>query len=73
MVLNLCISNDHALIFVPSFNTLKISRRILELLSGHDFPTKIYKGALFHKNIGGVLALVLCTSSNDALYLYHVF
>ena len=28
--------------------------------------------ALFRKNVGGVSVLVLCTSSDDVLYLYQV-
>ena len=30
---------------------------------------QIFKGELFHKNVGGVMVLVLCTSSDDAFYL----
>ena len=34
--------------------------------------TEIYKGALFHKNVGGVTLLVLYTSPDYALYLSQV-
>ena len=33
---------------------------------------KISKGHNSVKNVGGVLILVLCTSSDDGLYLYQV-
>ena len=33
---------------------------------------KISKGHNSVKNVGGVLVLVLCTSSDDGLYLYQV-
>ena len=36
------------------------------------FIRKISKGHNFVKNEGGVPILVLCTSSDDALYLYKV-
>ena len=43
-VLTFCMSSNH--VFVkPSF--VKISQRVSELLSGHDFHTEIYKGAYF--------------------------
>ena len=49
---------------------MKISQRDRELLYGHDVHSEILKGASFRKNIGGVKFLNLCTSSDDALYLY---
>ena len=36
------------------------------------FIAKISKGHNSVKNIGGVAVLVLCTLSNDGLYLYKV-
>ena len=36
------------------------------------FIRKILKGHNSINNIGGVLVLVLCTSSDDDLYLYQV-
>ena len=33
---------------------------------------KFSKGHNFVKNVGGVTVLVLCTSSDNALYLYQV-
>ena len=56
------------LYIVTSF--MKISRKVSELLSGHDFPTKIFKDDSSVKNVGRVTVLVLCTSHDDALYLY---
>ena len=47
---------------------MKISRLVLKL-SGHNFHTKLFKEALLHKNVGGVMDLVLCTSS-DGVYIY---
>ena len=43
-----------------------------ELLSGHDFHTKIYKGHSLHKNVAGVTVLVFQTLSDNALYLYKL-
>ena len=34
--------------------------------------TKIYKEAYFHRNVDGVMELVLCTSPDNALYLSQV-
>ena len=34
--------------------------------------TKISTGAYFHKNVGGVAVLVLCTLPDNALYLRQV-
>ena len=39
----------------------------LGLLSGHDFHLGICYGALFHKDIGRVMVLALCTLADDAL------
>ena len=49
---------------------MKISKRVSELLSGHDFQYS--KGINSIKNVGRVIVLVLCTLSDDALYLYKV-
>ena len=46
--------------------------KILELYCGQDFHTKIYKGALFHTNVGRVMVLNLYSSSHDTLYVYKV-
>ena len=51
---------------------MKISWTASKVYSGHDFHRKNFKGPLFHKNIGGVIVLVLCTSSDNGLYLYQV-
>ena len=43
MIFILCTSSDNArTMFIPSL--VKISRRVSELLSGHDFHIKIFKG-----------------------------
>ena len=52
---------------------MKISKRISEVLSGHDFQSSIFsKGINLVKNVGRVMVLVLCLLSDDALYLYKV-
>ena len=53
-------------------STKKISHKVPELLSGHNFYTKIYNGGKFHKNISRIMVLVLCTSPDNAFYLYQV-
>ena len=58
------------LYIVPS--VVKISQMVSELLSGHDFHYKIFKGTYFRKNVGGVMVLVLCKLSYHVLYLYKV-
>ena len=52
---------------------VKISQRVSELLSGHDFHSEIFKGGLFRKNEGGVEVFILCISSEDTLYLFKNF
>ena len=49
---------------------MKISKRVLELLSGHDFQYSNFQRGI--KNVGRDMVLVLCTSSDNALYLYKV-
>ena len=34
--------------------------------------SQIFKGDLLRKNVGGVMILVLCLLSDDALHLYKV-
>ena len=51
---------------------MKISQRVSELLNGHDFPCKIFKGALFCQNEGGSLVIVLCLLSDSALNSFQV-
>ena len=34
--------------------------RVSEFLSKHDFQIEIFKGEYFHKNVNGVIVLVLC-------------
>ena len=43
---------------------MKISKRLLELSSGHDFHTEIYNRHNCASNVGGVTVLVFCTSSD---------
>ena len=40
----------------------------MDMISNSQFS----KGDLFHKNVGGVMVLVLCLLSDDALDLYKV-
>ena len=54
-------------IFVPSF--VKIPQRDSDLLSGHDFPTKSFKGHNSVQNIGGITKLVLSTPTDCVLHL----
>ena len=38
-------SSHHPMVLIFVSSLVKISQRISELLSGHDFPTEIFKGA----------------------------
>ena len=49
-----------------------ISQYVIEVLSGHDFCTKISKEHNSVKNVGGVTVLLLSISHDGALYLYQV-
>ena len=51
---------------------MNISQRVSELLSEHNVPTEIFKGAQFHQDVGGVLVLNLCTWPNGDICLYQV-
>ena len=51
---------------------MKISKRVSDALSGHDFQVKFSKGNNSVNNVCGVMVSVLCTSSDDPLYLYKV-
>ena len=55
---------------------MKVSQRISELQTGTVGSTlmclQLTKGHNYIKTVGGVMVLVLCTSSDDALYLYQV-
>ena len=51
---------------------MKISQQFSKLLSGHYFQPEIFKGHNSLKNIGRVMVLNLCTSSNGALYLVYI-
>ena len=55
---------------VPSF--VKISQRVSKFLSRHVFQTETFKGELFHKNVDGVMVIVLGTSPDGAFRLYQV-
>ena len=58
------------LYIVPSF--VKISQRVSKFFSRLNLQTEIFKGEKFHKNVNGVMVLVLCTSPDSALYFYIV-
>ena len=53
---------------------MQISKRVSqELLSGHDFQySSFQRGIIPFRNVDRVMVLVLCTLSDDALYLYKV-
>ena len=70
MVLVICTSSDDVLYL--SQVSQKYLKGFLSYLLDTISMLEFMKGALFHKNAGGVTILILCTSSDDALYLYHV-
>ena len=52
---------------------MKISLRVSQFLSRHNFQNEIFKGYNYvKKNVDGVKVLILCTPSDDALYLYKI-
>ena len=52
---------------------MKIFLRALKLYIGETiFIRKISKGHKFANIVGGILVLVLCTSSDNGLYLFQV-
>ena len=52
---------------------MKIFKRVSQSHSVARFPIfKFLKGNNSIKNVGGVMVLVLCLLSDDALYLYKV-
>ena len=52
---------------------MKISIRVSEKLSGHDFKySNLHRGIILQINVGGVMVLVHCTLSDDVLNLYKV-
>ena len=69
-VVNLCMSSGHALYLC------QVSRNYLEQYQSYTADTisirKITKGNNSAKNVGGVTAVHLCTSSGHALYFYQV-
>ena len=54
--------------FVLSF--AKISQRVLELLSGHDFPTNSLKRAQSRQRYRGNY---VCTSSDGAIFVLSIW
>ena len=50
---------------------MKIFWAVSKLWIGHDFYQKNFKRGII-PYVGGVSVLVLCTSSDDGLYLYQV-
>ena len=70
MVLTLCTSSDGDLYFYKV--SQKYSGQYQSYRADTIFIRKISKGHNSVKNVGGVSVLVLCTSSDDVLYLYQV-
>ena len=48
---------------------MKISQRVSELLSGHDFSTKVFKG--YVKKVDEIILLILSELPGRASYLYQ--
>ena len=51
---------------------MKISKSVSEVLSGHDLQVKFSERNNSINNVGGVMVPILCTSSDNPLYLYKV-
>ena len=51
---------------------MKMFLTVLKLQRGHDFHSKIFKGALFRKNADEITVLFLYTASDGRLVLYKV-
>ena len=51
---------------------MKISYRVSELLSRHNFHGEFSKGNNSIKNVDEVKVLILCILSDDALYVYII-
>ena len=70
MVLVLCTSSDNVLYLY------QVVSKFLKGFKSYCAETvtivKFAKGHNSVKNVGGVMVLVLCMSSDDALYLYQV-
>ena len=68
MGLILCISTGGDLYL---YQHLKVSQKVSDLLSRHDFPTIVFK---WHDSVKIVVltVLVFCTLHDEALYLYQV-
>ena len=49
---------------------MKISKRMSELLSGHDFQYSNFQRRKNPQNVGDVIELVFCISSDDHLYFF---
>ena len=70
MVLFLCTLSDSGLYFYKM--SRKYSERYQSYRADMIFIRKISKGHNSVKNVNGVSVLILRTSSDDGLYLYHV-
>ena len=70
MVLVLCTSSDSGLYFYKF--SLKYSAWYQSYTADTIFIGKFSKGHTSVKSISGVSVLVLCTSSDNGLYLYQV-
>ena len=44
----------------------------IKVIERTDVHNKNFKGQYFRKNVGGMSVLVVCTLSDDGLYLYQV-
>ena len=73
MELPFFISLYHLVMLSICAKFLETSQRGSELLSGYISLLKFSKGHNSVKNVGGVMVLVLCKSSDGALYLYQVW
>ena len=68
--LNVLVSAHCLMCFIFILKFIKISQRVSELLSGYEIMTNIYKGPKFHKKCRWSYSTHLCSSCDDALYIY---
>ena len=70
IIVLLSTSSDGALYFYQVPVNISKGLRVTERTR---YPTKIFKGHNTNKNVVGGTVLSICTSSDDALYLYQVW
>ena len=70
MVLNLCILS--MMLNICTKFRENISKCFKIFRADTISKTEIFKREKFHKNVNGVIVLVLCTSPDSALYFYQV-